>query len=128
MKTGHEVGGVILFVFFLVAAGSALAISNNCTNSAVVSNLTGALPCSDAVVAAVLAALLVVISIVLFATGGEPRPVPYSQVYFLPQAPPPAAPAQVAPPPPPMVACPGCRRVYQLGQFRHCPNCGGKLE
>ena len=136
MKTGHEVGGIILFVFFLVAALSALEVFNNCTNSALATNLTGALPCSDGYFAMGVAVLFLVIAIVLFATGGDSQPSS-SQIYLIPQGAPAAPPTQPSPlvtsvaplpPPLPMVACPGCRRVYQLGQFRHCPNCGGKLD
>ncbi len=142
MKTGHAAGGAILFIFFLMAAFASLAILNNCTNSALVTNLTGAIPCSDGEGVGVVAVLLLVVSIVLFATGDEDEPTTQpSQVYIIPQpapqtapvvppmAPPPVAmPLPPLPPPPPMVACPGCRRVYQVGQFRHCPNCGEKLD
>ncbi len=42
-----------------------------------------------------------------------------------------AAPWPPVPPPPPVpssfIACKGCGRVYPLGPFAYCPNCGTKL-
>ncbi len=69
--------------------------------------------------------ILLIVGLVLMVTR---NPV-YASTgpYYAPPWPP------LPPPPPPLVpssliACRGCGRVYHLGLFTFCPNCGSKLS
>jgi uncharacterized membrane protein len=76
-----------------------------------------------AVLLGVLGFVLIIVGLVLV-TQRNPAtvtPVPYSGAGWMPYYPLPP------PPPAPMIACKSCGRVYTLGQFGFCPNCGSKL-
>ena len=112
--------GVVVFILFLLASVGELYTS--CTTSPRASYLTGLPYCSSAAALVLGFVIITVIGLAAMIAGLVMReheavvypPVPQSQ-----------QPVQQAPA---QVACKNCGRVYTLGQYEYCPNCGGQLQ
>ncbi len=113
--------GLIVFILFLLATVGELY--TNCTTSPRASYLTGLPYCSSA---AALVVGFVIITIIGFAVmiGGIVMKE-HDAVVYPPLPQPEQQPVQQIPA---QVACKNCGRVYTMGQYKYCPNCGGQLQ
>ncbi len=121
MRPAVFIIGLTVFILFLLATVGELY--TNCATSPRASYVTGLPYCSSAAALVVGFVIITIIGLAVMIGGIVMKE--HEALVYPPSSQPQQQQVQQIPA---QVACKNCGRVYTLGQYKYCPNCGGQLQ